>query len=151
MKSIHETLAFLISKSTVRRRIQSSKFNRYHRMRLTPILKLHHRKARVLWAKKYMHWTNEWLNVFFSDEKKFNVDGPDDWAYYWHYLWREPREFFSRQKGGGVGRVPLQRNKLHCFSWWMSSKAIYFQIEIMRRFTPRTQQQLSLLRIKWLL
>ncbi|KAF8778534.1 hypothetical protein HNY73_015248 [Argiope bruennichi] len=51
-----------ISRSTVHRRIQSSKFHRYRRMRRTPMLKLHHRKARVLWAKKYMYWTDEWLN-----------------------------------------------------------------------------------------
>ena len=33
--------------------------------------------------------------------KKNNLDGLHGWAYYWHDLWREPREFFSQQQGGG--------------------------------------------------
>ena len=39
--------------------------------------------------------------MFSSVTKKINLDGPDGWAYYWHGLRREPREFFSRQQGGG--------------------------------------------------
>ena len=65
------------------------------------MLKLHHRKVRVLWDKKYMHWTDEWLNIFFSDERNISLDSPDVWAYYWYDLRRELREFFSRQQGGG--------------------------------------------------
>ncbi|KMQ81987.1 hypothetical protein RF55_24576 [Lasius niger] len=48
-----------------------------------------------------MNWTDEWLSVLFSDEKKFNLDGPDGWAYYWHDIRKEPQTFFSRQQGGG--------------------------------------------------
>ena len=33
--------------------------------------------------------------------KKFNLDGPDGWRSYWHDIRKEPREFFSRQMGGG--------------------------------------------------
>ena len=74
-------------------------------MHRTPMIKLHHRKARVVWAKK--DWADEFLNVF-SRDKKFNLDGHDSWPYYWHDLPQESREFFSLQQGGfshGVERV----------------------------------------------
>ena len=48
-----------------------------------------------------MNWTDEWPSVLFSDEKKFNLDGPDRLAYYWHDLRKELRTFLSRQQGGG--------------------------------------------------
>ena len=44
---------------------------------------------------------DEWISVIFSDEKKFNLDGPDGWASYWHDLRCQPRTFFSCQQGGG--------------------------------------------------
>ena len=70
IREITKTSTFPNSRSTIHRRIQSSKFQRYRRMLRTPMLKLYHRKARVFWTKKDMHWTDQWLNVFFSDEKK---------------------------------------------------------------------------------
>uniref|UniRef100_T1IRD1 Uncharacterized protein n=1 Tax=Strigamia maritima TaxID=126957 RepID=T1IRD1_STRMM len=44
-----------------------------------------------------MSWKDEWIEVLFSDEKKFNLDGPDRWTHYWHDLRKETK----RQMGGG--------------------------------------------------
>ncbi|KAJ4444043.1 hypothetical protein ANN_05832 [Periplaneta americana] len=46
-------------------------------------------------------WTSEWGQVIFSDEKKFNLDGPDGFLYYWHDLRTEDQVRMSRNFGGG--------------------------------------------------
>ena len=38
--------------------------------------------------------------VIFSDEMKFNLDGPDGWVYYWHDLRRDEEIFSKKQQGG---------------------------------------------------
>ncbi|CAJ0925848.1 unnamed protein product, partial [Mesorhabditis belari] len=39
--------------------------------------------------------------VIFSDEKKWNLDGPDGVGYYWRDLRRDPMVFGTRNFGGG--------------------------------------------------
>jgi len=48
-----------------------------------------------------MSWTHEWNVILFSDEKKFNLDGPDGSQFYWHDLRKDPEYFSKRQMGGG--------------------------------------------------
>lgn len=66
-----------------------------------PNLTERHKLNRFEFAKKYISWTEEWKNVLFSDEKKFNLDGPDGWQYYWHDLRKAPDVKMSRNFGGG--------------------------------------------------
>lgn len=41
------------------------------------------------------------MQVIFSDEKKFNLDGPDGFNGYWRDLRKEPQYFQTRNFGGG--------------------------------------------------
>jgi len=66
-----------------------------------PKLLRRHKMARLAFYEKYKFWVNEFHNVVLSDEKKFNLDGPDGNQKYW----RDPRHrrltCHRRNHGGG--------------------------------------------------
>lgn len=90
-----------IKSRQVRQILSSSGRFKYAKRKTIPSLKPHHVEARLSWAQQHMSWTTEWTNVVFSDEKKFNLDGPDGFQYYWHDLRKEPQLFKKRNFGGG--------------------------------------------------
>ena len=66
-----------------------------------PPLTTKHKLARLQLARNFHHFNKEWEKYVFSDEKKFNLDGPAGFKYYWHDLRKQPRLFSKRQSGGG--------------------------------------------------
>ncbi len=52
-------------------------------------------------AELWLEYGLDWCRAVFSNEKKFNLDGPDGYAYYWHDLRKEERIFSKRCFGGG--------------------------------------------------
>ncbi len=74
-----------------------------HRQQMTsaPMLTDASKARRVEWAQAHLAWTEEWKRVVFSDEKKFNLDGPDGYPYYYHDDRKPERTRVRRQAGGG--------------------------------------------------
>ncbi|KAF2351386.1 hypothetical protein FHG87_017859 [Trinorchestia longiramus] len=67
-----------------------------------PELKKIHKKRREEWVREKVKWNaDNWAKVVFSDEKKFNLDGPDSFQYYWYDLRKEEHIFSRRPFGGG--------------------------------------------------
>ncbi|KAH9115048.1 hypothetical protein AeMF1_010892 [Aphanomyces euteiches] len=59
-----------------------------------------HKLARLLHANACLENPPDWSSIIWSDEKKFNLDGPDGLRYYWHDLRKAPETSFSRSFGG---------------------------------------------------
>nr|XP_043069532.1 uncharacterized protein LOC108120241 isoform X2 [Drosophila bipectinata] len=86
-----------------KRIIRSAKHLKRLKIKKKPPLNDARKSARLQFAKAHMTWNKEWKTVIFSDEKKFNLDGPDGYNYYFHDL-RKEECFLSRHHTcqGGV-------------------------------------------------
>ena len=68
-----------------------------HRPRLT----MKHKEKRLEYACQYQTMrAKEWHKVVFSDEKKFNLYGPEVFEKYWHAK-KIPEENYTTKQGGG--------------------------------------------------
>ncbi|KAF0709763.1 hypothetical protein AaE_012778 [Aphanomyces astaci] len=75
---------------------------KFVKAKATPVLTEKHKKARLQWSRDMLvQGADIWTQVVFSDEKKFNLDGPDGLKHYWHDLRKEKAIFSRRQSGGG--------------------------------------------------
>jgi transposase len=90
-----------VSRTTAWRVARSTPFLEQRKIKRKPPLKPIHKTARLAFGQMHMTWNAEWRNVIFSDEKKFNLDGPDGSAYYWHDLRKEEQLLSRRVMGGG--------------------------------------------------
>lgn len=78
------------------------------------ILTREHKHRRVELAKQWLRDVHPWMSTIFSDEKKFNLDGPDNWSTYFDESRRIYRS--KRQMGGGsvmVWMALLPNGTLH--------------------------------------
>lgn len=85
---------------TVRNVLSSNKYLKYSKIAARPPLTQAHKNVRLAFAKKYVSFGEKWNDVVFSDEKKFNLDGPDGLSSYWHDI-RDEKEYFSKRQFGG--------------------------------------------------
>lgn len=84
------------SLSTVTRVIKRASHLKRQKLKKKPTLQNHHILTRLEFAKNHMSWTHQWKTVIFTDEKKFNLDGPDGFNYYFHDL-RKEEKIMSRR------------------------------------------------------
>ena len=87
-------------------------------MKKAPLILQRHKRARMQFAENQLNtnWNyisnlfkiemflfsnNKILKVIFSDENKWNLDGPDGYNYYWRDLRKSPIHFSKRNFKGG--------------------------------------------------
>ena len=74
---IKNELDLKICKSTMLSYLRPSGILLYEKRLNIPALKNHHKLARVEWVKTMLSDKDGWGNIIFSEEKKFNLVGPD--------------------------------------------------------------------------
>ena len=92
------------SVSSVRRVLLSCKNIKKLKLRKKPSLTTKHEVSLcklLRFAKERVHWKKEWRRVLFSDEKRFNLDGPGGFQYYFHDTRKETIPAIRRQMRGG--------------------------------------------------
>lgn len=102
---IQEHLQLPCTSRTVRNVLSNNPIVQFKKFKGKPPLSQHHKNARLHFARKHLTEGTNWRDVVFSDEKKFNFDGPDGYKYFWHDLRQEPHIFSKRQFGGGCVMV----------------------------------------------
>lgn len=90
-----------VSKSLVHRVLTSNSNVAFVKAKSRPHLKPHHRQQRCTWAETVVKDSVNFRDVLWTDEKRFNLDGPDHFAYFWHDLRNEVPKRMARRFGGG--------------------------------------------------
>jgi len=91
------------------------------KLKRKPVLSDLHKAKRIDFAKRYMDLGEKWKYVIWSDEKKFNLDGPDGYNYYWHSLGEDAPVLSRRAMGGG--RVMIWA----CFDFFEASEITFIE------------------------
>ncbi|ETV69561.1 hypothetical protein H257_14797 [Aphanomyces astaci] len=90
-----------VSLRTYQRILNQAAFLEYTKRQHAPKLQQRHKDARLKYAEDNLTNPPDWDIAVWSDEKKFNLDGPDGLQYYWHDLRHEKDQFFTRHSSGG--------------------------------------------------
>ena len=96
-KDLVVILVLPVSDRRVRQILNASPYLIFTKRKHTPKLEKHHVSARLSWAIERVSWGAKWQQVVFSDEKKFNLEGHDEFQYYWHDLRKQPEVYLNQE------------------------------------------------------
>ncbi|GAB9476352.1 hypothetical protein Gpo141_00013418 [Globisporangium polare] len=97
-----DKLKLSCSVRTVQRVLKDVDWLVYKKRLAEPALKKRHKEQRVAWASDRALWDHGmWATVVFSDEKKWNCDGPDSMRYQWEDTRVPVQPNVRRHSGGG--------------------------------------------------
>jgi len=100
IRDIQKSGDFLCSYGTIHKTLAENPNLSFQKKLMKPPLSANHKENRLKFAKNHFTWTDEmWSTVIFSDEKKWNLDGTDGFAGYWHDLRKAPECHSKRQAG----------------------------------------------------
>lgn len=99
---IKQKLDLSCTDRTIRNELSSNPLIKFVKRKKAPFLTKRHIELRRNWARNCQTWDQEWTNVIFSDEKKFNLDGPDGFQYYYHDL-RKEEEYCAKRHNKAKG------------------------------------------------
>ncbi|XP_017839444.1 uncharacterized protein LOC108597408 [Drosophila busckii] len=81
----------------------ASSTNCAKKLKTEPLLSQYNQTERLNFANTYIVWSEEhWRRVIFHDERRFNLDGPDGFSYYFHDLRNYERTLSQRPRGNSV-------------------------------------------------
>ena len=95
-------LSLPVSSRSIRRFLNQNGFKNIKRDRV-PLITSKNKLLRFQFANRHKTWDQEWNSVVFSDEKKFNLDGPDGNQKFWYDRSLKQKESYSRRPSGGGG------------------------------------------------
>jgi hypothetical protein len=98
--AVHGKLQLGCTVRTVQRVIENVQWLSYTKISAKPALKPNHIAARIKWTGEMALKSDQWDRVVFSDEKKWNLDGPDGMRYQWVDS-RTPEKVNKRRHSGG--------------------------------------------------
>ena len=101
VQELKNDLELSVSVRRVRQILHSNPNLAYKKRKGKPKLTLQHKNKRMDFARQKVTWSEQWSRTVFSDEKKFNLDDPDGFQYYWSDLRKDEQIFSRRQNGGG--------------------------------------------------
>jgi len=103
MRAISSRLGGEVSKSSIWR-IKTAEGLTRRKLKRRPTLRVHHREARIRFGAWFLSQSDMINVVVWTDKKRFSLDGPDGYQYYWWEQGRSlPEDMFRVDSFGKRG------------------------------------------------